>query len=218
MKDADAAVNFGAVVAVVGHELTHGFDDQGRRFDPAGNMRDWWTPADGKSFEDRALCIDKQYSNYTAIDDVKLNGKLTLGENTADNGGMRLAWMALMELMKTAAREDGRTDAGTAVLHRLGTDVVREPHAGDRAPARQDQPAFARPLPDGRRRLQHAGVLESVQLFADREDGAAARLPRVVSRQGRSMTPAIGALPAAGLARRYFDVPSTCFRFASNWT
>ena len=111
MKDADAAVNFGAVVAVVGHELTHGFDDQGRRFDPAGNMRDWWTPADGKSFEDRALCIDKQYSNYTAIDDVKLNGKLTLGENTADNGGMRLAWMALMELMKTRqlAKMDGLT-------------------------------------------------------------------------------------------------------------
>ena len=69
-------------------------------FDPAGNMRDWWTPADGKSFDDRALCIDKQYSTYTAIDDVKLNGKLTLGENVADNGGVRLAWMALMEMMK----------------------------------------------------------------------------------------------------------------------
>ena len=111
MKDADDAVNFGAVVAVVGHELTHGFDDQGRRFDPAGNMRDWWTAADGKTFEERALCIDKQYSNYTAIDDVKLNGKLTLGENTADNGGLRLAWMALMELMKTKplAKLDGLT-------------------------------------------------------------------------------------------------------------
>jgi endothelin-converting enzyme/putative endopeptidase len=101
IKAADDAVNFGAVVAVVGHELSHGFDDQGRRFDPAGNMRDWWTPADGKAFDDRALCIDKQYGEYTAIDDVKLNGKLTLGENVADNGGLRLAWMALTELMKT---------------------------------------------------------------------------------------------------------------------
>jgi putative endopeptidase len=111
MKTGDDAVNFGAVVAVVGHELSHGFDDQGRRFDPAGNMRDWWTPADGKSFEDRALCVDKQYSGYTAIDDVKLNGKLTLGENVADNGGLRLAWMALMEQMK--AKPLGKVDGLT---------------------------------------------------------------------------------------------------------
>ena len=86
-KAADDAVNFGAVGAVVGHELTHGFDDQGRRFDAQGNMRDWWTPADGKAFEERAACVDKQYGGYTAIGDVKLNGKLTLGENVADNGG-----------------------------------------------------------------------------------------------------------------------------------
>jgi endothelin-converting enzyme/putative endopeptidase len=100
-KAADDAVNFGAAAAVVGHELTHGFDDQGRRFDGEGNLRDWWTAADGKAFEERALCIDKEYSSFTAVDDVKLNGKLTLGENTADNGGLRLAWMALSELMKT---------------------------------------------------------------------------------------------------------------------
>src|SRR4029078_11730851 len=103
MQTGHHAVHFGVVAAVVGHELPHGFDDQGRRFDPAGNMRDWWTPADGKSFDERALCVDKQYSSYTAIDDVKLNGKLTLGENTADNGGLRLAWMALMEQMKNKA-------------------------------------------------------------------------------------------------------------------
>lgn len=110
-RAADDAVNFGAAGAVVGHELTHGFDDQGRRFDASGNMREWWTPADGKTFEERAACIDKQYSGYTAVGDVKLNGKLTLGENVADNGGLRLAWMALMELMKTKALEtvDGFT-------------------------------------------------------------------------------------------------------------
>jgi endothelin-converting enzyme/putative endopeptidase len=101
IKAADDAVNFGAAGAVVGHELTHGFDDQGRRFDAQGNMREWWTPADGKAFEERAACFDKQYSGYTAIADVKLNGKLTLGENVADNGGVRLAWMALMERLKT---------------------------------------------------------------------------------------------------------------------
>ena len=110
-RAADEAVNFGAAGAVVGHELTHGFDDQGRRFDAQGNMREWWTPADGKSFEERAACIDQQYSGYTAVADVKLNGKLTLGENVADNGGMRLGWMALMELLKTKTLEtaDGFT-------------------------------------------------------------------------------------------------------------
>jgi endothelin-converting enzyme/putative endopeptidase len=102
-KTGDDAVNYGAAAAVVGHELTHGFDDQGRRFDGQGNLRDWWTAADGQNFEDRAACVDKQYSAYTPVDDVHLNGKLTLGENTADNGGLRLAWMALMEQMKAKA-------------------------------------------------------------------------------------------------------------------
>jgi endothelin-converting enzyme/putative endopeptidase len=102
-KTGDDAVNYGAAAAVVGHELTHGFDDQGRRFDGQGNLRDWWTAADGKNFEERASCIDKQYSSYIPVDDVHLNGKLTLGENTADNGGLRLAWMALMEDMKNKA-------------------------------------------------------------------------------------------------------------------
>src|SRR3954452_20411317 len=93
---ADMAVNFGAVGMVIGHELTHGFDDQGRRYDADGNLRDWWTQQDAKPFEERAACIDQQYSGYTAVADVKLNGKLTLGENVADNGAMRLGWMALM--------------------------------------------------------------------------------------------------------------------------
>jgi putative endopeptidase len=111
IKAADDAVNFGAAGAVVGHELTHGFDDQGRRFDADGNLRDWWTPADGKAFEERATCVADQYSGYTAVADVKLNGKLTLGENVADNGGLRLAWMALMEDLKAKhlADADGFT-------------------------------------------------------------------------------------------------------------
>ncbi|HEY7171235.1 MAG TPA: M13 family metallopeptidase [Vicinamibacterales bacterium] len=90
----DAAVNYGGAGAVIGHELTHGFDDQGRQFDAQGNLKDWWTASDGTAFEQRASCFVNQYSNYTAVDDVKLNGKLTLGENTADNGGLRLAFLA----------------------------------------------------------------------------------------------------------------------------
>jgi putative endopeptidase len=103
IKAADDAVNFGAAGAVVGHELTHGFDDQGRQFDAEGNLREWWTAADGKAFEERAACVANQYGGYTAVDDVKLNGKLTLGENVADNGGLRLAWMALMADLKAKA-------------------------------------------------------------------------------------------------------------------
>jgi endothelin-converting enzyme/putative endopeptidase len=107
----DDAVNFGGIGAVIGHELTHGFDDSGRQFDAEGNFVDWWTAEDGKEFERRSQCFIDQYAAYTAIDEVKLNGKLTLGENVADNGGLRLAFMALMETLegKPAARIDGYT-------------------------------------------------------------------------------------------------------------
>jgi putative endopeptidase len=108
---ADAAVNFGGSGAVIGHELTHGFDDQGRQFDARGNLKDWWTPADAKSFEDRAQCFVDEYSSFTAIDDVKLNGKLTLGENTADNGGLRIALMAY--LARTASQPAPTLDGFT---------------------------------------------------------------------------------------------------------
>jgi putative endopeptidase len=96
----DAAVNYGAIGSVVGHELTHGFDDQGRKFDPQGNLKDWWTPADAQEFEKRAQCFIDQYTAFTPLDGVHLNGKLTLGENTADNGGVRLAFMSLMDALK----------------------------------------------------------------------------------------------------------------------
>ncbi len=98
-KSMDDAVNFGGIGLVIGHELTHGFDDQGRKFDPQGNLHDWWTAQDGKEFEKRASCISDEYSEFVAIDDVKLNGKLTLGENTADNGGARIALMALEHMI-----------------------------------------------------------------------------------------------------------------------
>jgi len=96
----DAAVNYGGIGSVMGHELTHGFDDQGRQFDADGNLKNWWTPEDAKEFEKRAQCFIDEYSAFQPVDDVHLNGKLTLGENTADNGGVRLAFMALMKSME----------------------------------------------------------------------------------------------------------------------
>jgi endothelin-converting enzyme/putative endopeptidase len=92
--NSDAAPNYGDTGGTVGHELTHGFDDEGRQFDAQGNLRDWWTEEDSKEFVKRASCISDQYSTYTIVDDIKINGKLTLGEDVADLGGLLLAYMA----------------------------------------------------------------------------------------------------------------------------
>jgi putative endopeptidase len=114
-KKMDDAVNFGGIGLVIGHELTHGFDDQGRKYDPQGNLHDWWTEQDGKEFEKRASCVADEYSNFVSIDDLKLNGRLTLGENTADNGGARIALAALLNMIgqdksgKSAEKIDGYT-------------------------------------------------------------------------------------------------------------
>jgi predicted metalloendopeptidase len=93
---ADMAVNFGGVGAVIGHELTHGFDDQGRRYDADGNLRDWWTQQDADEFKKRADCIVNEYSGFSPVPGANINGRLTLGENGADNAGIRLAFMALL--------------------------------------------------------------------------------------------------------------------------
>jgi endothelin-converting enzyme/putative endopeptidase len=109
----DDAVNFGGIGAVIGHELTHGFDDSGRKFAANGDMSDWWTEEDAKEFEKRAGCVSDQYAAFTVAGDVHLNGKLTLGENTADNGGVRIAYMALMQTLADAARKPALIDGFT---------------------------------------------------------------------------------------------------------
>ncbi len=90
------AENYGHAGGIVGHELTHGFDDEGRLFDGNGNLKDWWTPEDAKKFEEKAECVVNEYDNFVPVDDLHVNGKLTLGENTADNGGLRLAFLAFL--------------------------------------------------------------------------------------------------------------------------
>jgi endothelin-converting enzyme/putative endopeptidase len=90
----DAAPNYGNTGATIGHELTHGFDDEGRQFDAQGNLKDWWTPADAKAFEERVDCVRKQYAQYVVIDDIHINSSLTLGEDVADVGGTLLAYIA----------------------------------------------------------------------------------------------------------------------------
>ena len=101
------AVNFGAIGMVVGHEITHGFDDEGRKFDADGNLRDWWSADAGKKFVDKAQCVKEQFDGYIAIEDIHLKGDLTLGENTADLGGLKLALTALSAWEKQHAPPAG---------------------------------------------------------------------------------------------------------------
>lgn len=107
----DDALNYGAMGAVIGHELTHGFDDQGRQFDAQGNLRDWWTPEDAKNFEDRAACIQKEFDAFVVQADLHENGKLVLGEAIGDLGGLVIAHAAFEKTpeAKTAALKDGFT-------------------------------------------------------------------------------------------------------------
>ncbi len=110
----DAAVNFGGIGVVIGHEMTHGFDDQGSKYDLHGNVRQWWTDEDKKKFEERTECTAKEYDGFAVAPGQNLNGHLTLGENTADNGGIRIAYQALMETL-------AKPGAASEPLHMDGT-------------------------------------------------------------------------------------------------
>jgi len=105
------AVNYGDAGGVIGHELTHGFDDEGRQFDAQGNFRNWWTKSDAKEFTERSSCVVNEYNKFVAVDDVHVNGQLTLGENLADLGGLRLAYLAYAD--RAAKTQTGLTAPGT---------------------------------------------------------------------------------------------------------
>jgi putative endopeptidase len=111
----DPAVNFGGIGVVIGHEMTHGFDDEGSKYDAKGNVKDWWTATDRKEFDARTDCEVKEYSSFEPVAGTHLNGKLTLGENTADNGGIRIAYQALMSTLAAEnASPDKKIDDYTA--------------------------------------------------------------------------------------------------------
>ncbi len=110
----DDAVNFGAIGWLIGHELTHGFDDQGSKFDGQGNLTNWWTESDRQEFDKRTSCLASQYQEFVVVDDIHLNGRLTLGENTADNGGIRIALAALHKAMANKDASETTIDGFTA--------------------------------------------------------------------------------------------------------
>jgi len=109
--DADDPVNYGAIGAVIGHEMSHGFDDRGRQFDAKGNLRDWWTPADADAYKVQANRVADQFSSYTVNDTLHVNGRLTLGENIADLGGLAVAYNAMEKAIagKPRTKIDGYT-------------------------------------------------------------------------------------------------------------
>jgi putative endopeptidase len=107
----DDGPNYGGIGGVIGHEITHGFDDQGRQFDKDGNLKDWWSAESAKEFVRRAACVERQFSNYVSVDDLPVNGKLTLGENIGDLGGLKISYAAFQKGKKgkKAAPVDGFT-------------------------------------------------------------------------------------------------------------
>jgi endothelin-converting enzyme/putative endopeptidase len=160
----DDAVNYGDMGSTVGHELTHGFDDEGRQFDKDGNLKNWWTKEDEDKFNARADCEVKQYDAIEAVPGVHLNGKLTLGENLADLGGLWLAWLAWLDKAQTAhidmaAKTDGYTPEQRFWIayaqswctqtrpEQLRTQAQTDPHAPDEYRANtvlSDLPEFAK--------------------------------------------------------------------------
>ena len=103
---ADESFNYGSIGSVIGHEITHGFDDEGSKFDSKGNLKSWWTKTDRNSFEKKTKILEKQFNNYSVAPGINVNGKLTLGENIADLGGMIIAYYAYQKHLEKAERED----------------------------------------------------------------------------------------------------------------
>jgi len=160
----DASANYGDMGSTIGHELTHGFDDEGRQFDKEGNLKEWWTKDDEAKFKQKAQCMVDQYDAIEAVPGVHLNGKLTLGENLADLGGLRLAWVAWQdkaeaEHLDMAAKADGYTPEQRFWIayaqqwctqtrpEQLRSQAQTDPHAPDEYRTNsvlQDLPAFAK--------------------------------------------------------------------------
>jgi predicted metalloendopeptidase len=176
-KGFSAAVNFGATGATMGHELTHGFDDEGSQFDGAGNLRNWWSDATGNLFKVQTKCVVDQYGTYEAVPGVKLNGELTLGENIADIGGVKIALAAYREARNGAPERlvaDGYTEDQLFFL------------AYGQSWCEKERPEYlellAKTNPHSPPRYRVNGVLADVPAFAEAfacKEGAAMRPAKV---------------------------------------
>ena len=170
---ADDAVNYGGMGAVIGHEMTHGFDDQGAQYDAQGNLRNWWGASDLEKFKRGTGLVSSQFDSYTVLDSVHVNGKLTLGENLADLGGLSIA-----------LRGAGKSPCpkGKAAAHRwiysratllpgVGADLEAEHHAGSAARGDQHGPALSGAVENERPAVEHAAVRRGIWLQGRRSNG-----------------------------------------------
>ena len=145
--EADDAINYGAIGAVIGHEITHGFDDQGSRFDAEGNFKSWWTEDDRKKFEERAACVIDQFGSYEVQPNLFMDGKLTLGENIADLGGLTVAYEALMKSLEGKPRPaeiDGFTQEQRLFLGWAQVWAIKATKEFERLQVATDSHALAR--------------------------------------------------------------------------
>ncbi len=184
----DDTVNYAAAGAVIGHETIHGYDDQGRKFDEHGNLRDWWTADDAKAYDKRGDCIADEYTEFVPEAGVQQNGRLTQGENTADNGGIHLALSALRcgpESERSEPRYQGRrrADRAATLLSVLCQHLVRQLAPRNDADNSADEPASAGQIPGQQRRVEHVGVRQSLRMPQRAAHGAGKCLPGLVTRE-----------------------------------
>jgi len=141
----DDAINYGGIGVVIGHEMTHGFDDQGRKFDKEGNLTDWWTPTDAAQFDERAKVLVDFYDNIVVIDTVHANGTFTLGENIADQGGLQIAYKRFSENRTGETKQENRRIYSSSTLFSfLRTFVGRQRSRRRNSTSNQTRPPFAR--------------------------------------------------------------------------
>ena len=170
----DDAANYGDMGSTIGHELTHGFDDQGRQYDKDGNLKDWWTKEDETKFKESAQCMVNQYDAIEAVPGVHLNGKLTLGENLADLGGLWLAWIAWQDKAEAAHLDMVRRPTATRRSSASGSPMRSSgaPRPGLNNCAARPKPIRTHPTSTAPiRPAGSAGVCEKLQLQTKRQNG-----------------------------------------------
>ena len=189
----DDAPNYGNTGGTIGHELTHGFDDQGAKFDAKGNLRDWWTKDDKQKFEERTKCVADQYAQYVVVDDMHINSRLTLGEDVADLGGEILAYIAWQGATKDKELKpvDGLTPEQSFFIGFAQWECANDRPEDMRLRAMTD-PHSPSKVPHQRRGGEHAGVRQRVLLQSRPADGESAR--RRCARCGRHGSPRSGDL------------------------
>ena len=194
-EDADDAVNYGGIGVVIGHEMSHGFDDSGSQYDADGNLKNWWTAEDRKAYDARTALIVKQFDAYKPLPDQSINGKLTLGENIGDLGGIKIAYAAMQKALagKPRRSQDRRLHARAALLPLVRDDLAQPvPRRGD-ARAAQHEPAQPRQVARPRPAVEPAGVLRRVRLRRRNADAP---------RGGRPAEHLVGLRPRTGWSVR----------------